>query len=423
MNVNEFGKLFSLPVVGQIYAQPLYVPGVTVNGGIHNVLIVATEEDYVYAFDADSAGAPLWTASLVDIAHGAGTGEGPMQSSVLSGCNDLTPNIGITGTPVIDSVAGTIYVVAKSTTGSTYIQRLHTLNLATGAEKSPGPAVITASVPAHRRRIEQRNTGFLDPLYEHNRPGLLLLNGSVFIAYASHCDSSPYHGWILAYNASTLAQQSVFVTTPNGGLGGFWMAGAGLAADESFIYAASGNGTFDSTNVPATELGDTVVKLSTTNGILSLQDYFTPSDQLCLATDDTDLGSGGVLVVPDPPGSAPHSLVAGGKEDIVYAVNRDHMTLGNNHFENRKNCNSNDPQILEESRQVGFLFSIPASVSNNSLYYWAAGDMAGIDSSREWSSPSSVRSQEIQLDRVVARRDPVDLFQWNDYWHCHFVGY
>jgi hypothetical protein len=381
VNVSHFGKLFSFPVKGQVYAQPLYVYGVTIKGSVHNVLIAVTENDLVYAFDADvPSTTPLWTVDLVDTAHGAGPGETAMATDVLSGCTDMVPYAGITSTPVIDPLAGpgpgTIYVEAKSTDGTNYFHRLHALDLTTGAELSQGPAVITATVSGTGDGSSGGQLTF-DPLYQNNRPGLLLLNGSIYIGYASHCDYSPYHGWIFAYNASTFAQQSVFVTTPNGGLGGFWMSGAGLAADASnYIYTASGNGDFDTTNVPATELGDTVMKLGTTSGNLSLQDYFTPSDELCLSNNDNDLGSGGVLVLPDQPGADKHILVAAGKEGAIYVVNRDGMTNQNVHFENSNNCTTSDPEILEESASgaIGGMWSMPA-YWNSTLYYWGAGDV------------------------------------------------
>ena len=265
VNVAHFGKLFSLAVQGQVYAQPLYVPGVNIAGKTHNVLIVATEEELVYAFDADAPAAPLWKVSLVSASHGAGAGETAVPSIAATGCTDLQPYIGISSTPVIDPAAGTIYVEAKSTNGTKYFQRLHALSLATGAEKTPGPVAISATVDGTGDGSQNGKLAF-DPFYHHNRPGLLLLNGSLYVAFASHCDYSPYHGWIFAYDASTLAKQSVFLTTPNGGLGGFWMSGSGLAADANSIYAATGNGDFDSTNVPATELGDTIMKLSASTG-------------------------------------------------------------------------------------------------------------------------------------------------------------
>ena len=374
VNVKEFGRLFNLPVRGQVYAQPLYVPNVTINGIAHNVLIVATEIEYVYAFDADAKAAPLWQVSLVDKAHGAGAGEHALTSSRAIGCTDMQPFIGISSTPVIDSSPGIIYVEAKSAKGSTYIHRLHALDLATGSERGPGPVVITAVADGTGDGSQSGKLTF-DSLHQLNRPGLLLLNGSIYIAFASHCDFGPYHGWLFAYDAATFAQQSVFVTTPNGGLGGFWMSGSGIAADAASIYISSGNGSFDTKNVPATELGDTVMKFGTTGGELSLQDYFTPSDQACLTNNDTDLGSGGVFVLPDQPGTHPHILVTAGKEGAIYVVNRDQLTTGNQHYQGQGNCVTHDSEILEESASgaLGGMWSMPA-YWNGTLYFWGSRD-------------------------------------------------
>ncbi|MGH9770668.1 MAG: hypothetical protein ACRD4Q_03060, partial [Candidatus Acidiferrales bacterium] len=318
VNVNQFGKLLSLPVDGQVYAQPLYVPNVRFpNNTTHNILIVATENDSVYAFDADlSAGAntsPLWTASLVDMAHGAAAGETPLLDSPAAlGCTDLTPDVGITSTPVVDvntNPTPTIYVEAKSTLGSIYIDRLHALDITTGNEKSPGPVVIAASVSGNGKGSQNGILSF-DSHYQFNRPGLLLLNGNIYIAFATVCYPTLFHGWIFAYDESSFAQKSVFVATPNGVRGGIWMSGSGLAADANgYIYTATGDGTFDTT-IPITDFGDSILKLSTvsgnqTNGYLSLSDYFTPYDQSVLLTDDTDLGSGGTLLLPDQPGTHP----------------------------------------------------------------------------------------------------------------------
>src|ERR1035437_9626561 len=199
VNVSQFGKLFSLPTDGQVYAQPLYVPGVTIGGVTHNVLIVATENDRVYAFDADSNtginSAPLWKASLVDAVHGAGAGETPLNSATTTGCDNVQPLIGISSTPVIDLASKTIYVEGKSTNGSSYFARLHALDLLTGNEKSPGPIQITATVAGTG---DGSSNGYLafDALHEQGRSGLLLMNGTIFIAFASHCDYSPFHGWL-----------------------------------------------------------------------------------------------------------------------------------------------------------------------------------------------------------------------------------
>jgi Fn3 associated/Chitobiase/beta-hexosaminidase C-terminal domain len=383
VSVNQFGKLFALPVSGQVYAQPLYVPNVLIAGVMHNVVIVATEADMVYAFDADSNtgsnASPLWSASMVDAAHGAGAGETSLNESTTTHCADLQPQIGISSTPVIDPVTQTIYVEARSVvvTTSAYIHRLHALSLTTGAEIAPGPVVIAATVKGTGDGSKNGNLSF-DNLHEQNRAGLLELNGAIYLAFASLCDHGPYHGWIFAYDAVTLAQKSLLITTPNGGLGGFWMSGAGVAADASSnIYIASGNGDFDTTNVPATELGDTIMKLGTVNESLSLLDYFTPSDQMCLQTEDKDLGSGGVLALPDQPGSFPHILVEAGKEGKIYVVNRDSpMTTTPTHYNPLANCASSDPEILEESASgaIGGMFGLPA-YWNSTLYFWGSGDV------------------------------------------------
>ncbi len=385
VNVNQFGKLFSLPVDGQVYAQPLYVPNVTINGGTHNVLIIATENDSVFAFDADSnTGAnasPLWHVSLVDVAHGAGSGETPWTTAAtpISSCTNVQPLIGITSTPVVDPSSGTIFVEATSTNGSSYFHRLHAIALATGAEESQGPVLVTATVSGTGDGSSGGQLTF-DPLYQHQRSGLLLLNGVIYLAFGSHCDLSPYHGWLFAYDSATFTQESVFVTTPNGGLGGVWMAGSGIAADANGnIYIASGNGDFDTTNVPATEVGDTILKLGTTGAVLSLLDYFTPSDQACLDTGDKDLGSGGVLLLPDQPGTYPHILVEAGKEGQIYLVNRDQMTANNSHYNPgtpATSCSSTDPEILEETNAgaIGGMFSVPA-YWNSTLYVWGASDV------------------------------------------------
>src|SRR6202041_1062299 len=275
-----------MPVDGQVYAQPLYVPGVTIKGGVHNVVIVATEADSVYAYDADSTSSVLlWKVSMVNAAHGAGAGETALNSATTTLCDDM-PQVGITSTPVIDPTSKTIYVEAKSTNGTNYFHRLHALDLLTGNEKSPGPAVIAGTVSGTGDGSLNGQLSF-DDFHQLNRPGLLLLNGAIYLAYASHCDGSPYHGWLFAYDAATFTQKSVYVTTPNGGMGGFWMSGAGVAADASGnIFIATGNGTFDPLSVPV-ETSESILKLGTTNEILTQLDYFTVQDQANLTKFDT----------------------------------------------------------------------------------------------------------------------------------------
>ncbi|MGB8541649.1 MAG: Ig-like domain-containing protein [Candidatus Acidiferrales bacterium] len=378
VNTASFGKLFSQAVDGFIYAQPLYVPNVSIAGSTHNVIYVATEGDSVYAFDADSNtgtnGGLLWHASLIDTAHGAASGATTVniQQDLNSGCTDLVPQVGITSTPVIDPSSGTMYVEAKSKENGNYIHRLHALDITTGAEKSPGPVQITATVSGNG---DGGSTVSLDGLHHLNRVGLLLLNGTIYIGYASHCDITPYHGWLLAYDAGTFTQTSLLVTTPNGGLGGFWMSGAGVAADSNTnIFIASGNGDFDTVNVPAQELGDTIMKVFYTNSSrMSLLDYFTPYNQSTLDDGDTDVGSGGVLLLPDQPGGVTHELVEAGKEGTIYVINRDQMTAGNLHY-CQTGCNNGDPQITQEiQNQINGLWSTPAYF-NGTVYFCGAGD-------------------------------------------------
>jgi hypothetical protein len=370
-----FGKLFSLPVDGYVYAQPLYKPSVSIGGGTHNVVFVATEGDSVYAFDADN-GTQLWHVSLL----GSGETTGNMQRDLDSECTDLIPQVGITSTPVIDP-SGVIYVEAKSRITSTgaYVHRLHKLDITTGAEKTT-PVEITATVPG---TSDGGSTVTFNPLTQLNRPGLLLSNGMVYIGYGSHCDDGPWHGWLFAYNASTLARTAVFISTPNGpsgGQGGIWMSGSGIAADSSGnIFIATGNGSYD-----ATDVGDSIVKLN--GSALTLSDYFTPFNQNNLQSKDFDLGSGGVLLLPDQPGAHPHELIQAGKGGqeldqttslggIIYVVDRDQMTANNVHFCS-SNCNNTDPEIVQEIQNVGnlpWLWAMPA-YWNNTVYFWGSSN-------------------------------------------------
>ena len=365
-----FGKLFALSVDGYVYAQPLYKSNVSISGVTHNIIYVATENDTVYALDADNSGgnsAPLWQASLIDTAHGATPGEFPVSTPDDNFCTDLVPQIGITSTPVIDAQTGTIYVEAESklADGVTFVHRIHTLDMTTGAERSPGPVEITATVPGSS---DGGNAVTFDPLHQLNRPGLLLVNGTVYLGFASSCDIGPYHGWIFAYDAATLALRATYVTTPNEsqGEGGIWMSGAGLSADSNAnIFASTGNGSFDGT----TDFGDSILKLVMTGNTMILADSFTPFDQSSLDNSDTDLGSGGVLLLPDQTGSHPHELLEAGKGGTIFLIDRDHMTTNDQHY--CSNC-SNDPQIVEElPNTLAGLFGMPA-YWNNTVYFWGS---------------------------------------------------
>jgi Chitobiase/beta-hexosaminidase C-terminal domain/PQQ-like domain len=368
VNSTQFGKLWSTTVDGYVYAQPLYLPNVqNIAGGTHNVLYVATEHDSVYALDADS-GAVLWQQSLIN----PGAGITSVSSSDVA-CNDLVPEIGITSTPVIDTSTGTIYVLAKTKENGTYHQRLHALDVATKAEKFGGPTEIVATAGSIS----------FDPFKQHNRPGLLLENGHLVIAWASHCDYTPYQGWVISYNATTLAQEAVFNTEPDatgGGYGGIWMAGDGVAADASGnVYFATGNGDF---NTATGDYGDSIVKLSLNAGAFSVADFFTPFNQSTLNGGDTDLGSGGVLLLPDlPSGSAhQHLLVQMGKEGKIYLVDRDSM----GHF--CATCTSQDTNIVQEipGASTG-IWGSPAYW--NGHVYWGGGKEGsnGADSAKAFS--------------------------------------
>jgi hypothetical protein len=310
-------------VDGIAHAAPLYVANVNIPGqGYHNVVYVATEHDSVYAFDADGlSGSPLWHLSFINPASGITS----VPAGETSEYNDIYPEIGITGTPVIDSGSGTLYVVAKTkeVTGGTtnYVQRLHALDIATGTEKFGGPVVIQASVSGTGDGSQAGQVAF-NPLRENQRPALLLSNGVVYMGFASHGDVFPYHGWILGYNATSLQRVLEYNASANGSDAGIWQSGGGLASDSTGdIYFVTGNGTFDA-DIGGVDYGDSFVKV-TSNGTVA--DYFTPEDQGNLDVQNLDLGSGGVLLLPDQPGPHPHLAISAGKDKNLYIVNRDNM--------------------------------------------------------------------------------------------------
>ncbi len=371
VNTNSFGKLFSYPVDGYVYAQPLYVANVAItNKGVHNVVFVVTEHDSVYAFDADSNtgsnSVALWQRSFINPGAGITT---PSTNDV--GTTDILPEIGITGTPVIDVATGTMYLVAKTRQISggitNFFQWLYALDIRTGNDRPNSPVGIQASVPGTGEGNDGSGHVPFSALRQNQRSALLLLNGVVYIGWASHGDNSPYHGWIMGYDAASLQQVCVFNANPNGVKCGIWMAGGGLAADPgNNIFCVTGNGTFDAaTN---NDYGDSLLKLSvsgTTN--LTLADYYTPFNQLHLSTNDTDFGSGGIMVLPDSVGSTnhPHLAIAAGKEGKVCLVDRDNL----GHYNT-----TNDNQIVQFiTNAIGVCLSSPAYF-NNRVYYMAYKD-------------------------------------------------
>jgi hypothetical protein len=315
---------------------------VNINGSVHNVIFVATQHDSVYAFDADvSPCQTLWYANLLDATHGGAANESSVCWNDVGADNgDIQFEVGVTGTPVIDPITGTLYVVSKSETGGcqigispTFFQRLHAIDLATSSEKFNAPKTINASVAGTGAGSSGGLVQF-NPQSENQRPGLTLLKGVsiagsfedlVYVTWASHEDASPYHGWVIGYNATNVQQQlQLFNATPNGSDGGIWMSGAAPAADaNNNLFLATGNGTFDA-NTGGADYGDSMLRFATTTS-LSVSDYFTPLNQASLNSNDSDLGAGGVVLVPDQTTGLPHLLISGGKQGIIYLVNRDNM--------------------------------------------------------------------------------------------------
>ena len=311
-----FGKVAALAVDGDVYAQVLYLPAVTIPGkGKRGVVFVATEHNSVYAFDASTLGEPLWHANLSDVVAGA--------SPVLDRdvrCPFIRPQVGITPTPVIDTTTGTMFVLARTKEDGRFVQRLHALDVATGAPKHAS-VVITAAVPGRGAGSVGGMVTF-DPLRENPRAALLLTRGRVILSWASSCDVGPYHGWIMAYDAHTLARVAVFNTTPDGSDGGVWQGDAGIAADDSGrIFAATGNGTFDAA-AGGHDYGDTVLELVLGANSFTVADYFTPFDEKKLEEQDGDLGSGAPILLPRQPGPHPYLLILGGKGGGVYLLDR-----------------------------------------------------------------------------------------------------
>src|SRR5215469_8757211 len=324
VNARQFGRIGGFGVDGPVYAQPLFVPGVEIPGkGSHDVLFVATENDSVYAFDANRPGdRALWKVSFLDSARGIGVvSEDDVQ------CPFLRPEVGITSTPVIDLKSGTLYVLARTrithrVSSNEYFQHLHALAITTGVEKFGGPKLISASVAGKGAGASNGRVDF-DPLRENPRAALLLANGVVYLTWASCCDVDPYHGWVMAYDAQTLAQRAVLNVNPSGSEAGIWLADTGLAVDASGdLYVPTGNGTFDA-NTGRQDYGDSVLRLD--GSTLAIKDYFTPHDQDRISEAESDVGSSGPLLLPDQPGPHKHLLLQPTKDSTIYVIDRDNM--------------------------------------------------------------------------------------------------
>ncbi len=358
----HFGKLGFLQTDGLVDAEPLYVSNLRVAGSSRNVVFVATEHDSVYAFDADTLD-QLWHVTVL------GAEEIPSDDR---NCAQVSPEIGITATPVmsLNKNGGTLYLVAMSKDSyGKYFQRLHALDITSGAEISGSPTTIAATFP------DLHGFTTFDPQMYKERASLLLLDGIIYTSWASHCDEGDYTGWIMGYGAATLKQTSVLNVTPNGNDGAIWMSGAGPAADpQGFIYIADANGTFDDVLTPSGfpihgDFGNAFLKLSGAGGTLSVVDYFNTHDTQAESGRDEDFGSGGVLVLPDltdTSGAVVQLAVAAGKDKRLYVVNRNAMGK----FTHNKNRG-----IYQEIDYAltGQVFSMPAYF-NSTLYFGAIND-------------------------------------------------
>jgi hypothetical protein len=377
VNTSSFGKLFSCTVDGAIYAQPLWVANVDIDGAAHNVVYVATEHDSLYAFDADASPCePLWQVSLIDVSHG-GTGDettvpaGTSGYLVGKGYGDLTPEVGVTGTPVIDPATNTLYVVSKSmnAAGTEFYQRLHAIDITTGAEKPGSPVDITASFPG---TAAGGSTVTFDAQNENQRAGLALVNGTVYIAWGSHEDKEPYYGWMISYtyNGAAFTEVSAFNSAPNTEEAGIWMGGVAPAVDEQGrMYVMTGNGAFDanSSTTPDNDYGDSLLQLSPSLQVLG---YFTPSDEQSDQIYNNDFGSGGPAILADLPTGSPviHLAIAGGKDGNLYVFNRD--ALGGFGDSNAWQVLSAGTEGNLDADTPGVIFGIGAIWND---YYYLAG--------------------------------------------------
>ena len=328
VNTNTFGLVAVRPVDDQIYAQPLIMTNVTIPGqGTHNIAYVCTVNDSVYAFDADVASnaTPYWQTNYLGTFNGTDV-VAPRNTDMTGACGgyyrDYSGAFGIVGTPVIDPVAGTMYLLVRTkeitATTTNFVQRLHALDITTGAERPNSPVVIAATFPGTASDGSGSIVTF-NPYMQNQRAGLALVNGVVYIAWTSHCDWNPYHGWVMAYNATNLQQIAVYNDTPNGSLGGIWMSGQAPAADTNGnIYLSTANGTVDTSGT--VDRGQSFVKLSLSGTNLTVASWFTPYNYNDLNNGDYDLGSGGVLLIPGT-----NLMFSGGKGGVAYLVDRDNM--------------------------------------------------------------------------------------------------
>jgi len=372
----KFGLICRKKVDDQVYAQPLIVSGLTVNGKKRNVLFVATVNNTIYAFNADdTSSAVLWKVNLTYKGYRA-----PANTDMTGACGgnyqDFSGKLGTVCTPVIDTKTNTIYLLVRSvsTNGQTFVQYLHALDITTGAEKAGSPVYITAKVAGIGDGVD--NTGYIvfDQQHEGPRAGLLLYNGVVYMCWASHCDWSPYHGWVIGYDAATLKQKYVYNTTPNGGLAGIWMSGQAPAVDDKgYIYISTGNGSvgYKGNEADTINRGESLLKLQPAGAALKVRDFFTPDDYQYLEDGDLDYGVDGVLLIPNT-----NLSLSGSKESYLYLIN-------NNKMGGVTNNNSNAVQMLDVNASADFyskhLHGSPVyfktAAGQEYVYAWAEGGL------------------------------------------------
>jgi hypothetical protein len=387
VNVRHFGKIFTLKVDGNIYAQPLFLAGLEIPGkGRHDVLFIATEHDSVYAFDAyGHPAAPLWRMNFLS------KGVTTVPEDDVE-CPFIAPEVGITSTPVIDADTGTLYVLARTRdttrmSASHYRQRLHALSVTTGLEKLGGPVDIKATIEGKGTGSQMGKLPF-DPLRENPRASLLLANGSLYLTWGSSADVGPYHGWAMAYDAHTLKQKAVFNASPDGDDSGFWASDTGPAADEQgHLFLAAGNGRFDAAS-GGRDYGDSLLKLNGQS--LKLSEYFAPFNVAELNAKDGDLGSGGPVLLPPQTGPHRHLVVIAGKGGTIYLIDRDHM----GHYQR-----GGDSQTVQT-------IPSPGGGVFGSMGYWNHSLYVLSDSAKDGLRQFTVKSGRLSLKAASGSRFP-----------------
>lgn len=379
VNVSTFGKKFTYSIDQYSYGQPLYVPNLSIGGIVHNVVFVVTENNSIYAFDADGGG-QLWHHFI----------DTPIPCSAVHGCG-IAPTVGITATPVIDLSLGRIYVESRTAPNSGgYWHGLHALDITTGNEVSGSPVVIAASVKGTGYDHDINGNIVFNRTTANDRSALLEVNSVIYISFASPGDADPYHGWVLGFDANTLQLLYTYCVTPNGSRGGIW--GGALSSDASGnIFAATGNGTWDSNN----DWGDSYLKLVPNNNTLAVSDYFTPFNVQTLTADDLDIGSAMATLLPDQAGPFPHEMVGAGKEGRIYVINRDNM--GKFHQGDDSQIIQEIPNALGDPVKDPFdrNFSSPAFWNGN-LYFVGTDDTAkafSVANGMLSTTPTSVSSE------------------------------